>query len=84
MKKKKFIMMAKMFGHKDPREFALVFDGWSQEQRQMALKGFCQSKIDISSSHLFFFVLIILHRRIASGRYIHMNHKTFLRAKSSP
>jgi superfamily II DNA/RNA helicase len=46
VRKRQFVTAAKMFGFGDPREFALVVEGWTQEQRRRALERFYQMWIE--------------------------------------
>ncbi|KAF8249036.1 hypothetical protein K440DRAFT_545082 [Wilcoxina mikolae CBS 423.85] len=44
VKKQQFVAMSKMFGFETPQEFALVVEGWTQEQRRTALQTFYQMR----------------------------------------
>jgi hypothetical protein len=43
---RQFCTAAKMFGFDDIRDFALVVEGWSQEQRRVALERFYRMRIE--------------------------------------
>ncbi|KAI5810410.1 P-loop containing nucleoside triphosphate hydrolase protein [Pyronema omphalodes] len=51
VRKRQFVTAAKMFGFADPREFALVVEGWTQEQRRRALERFYQMLIERGLDH---------------------------------
>ncbi|KAK5165695.1 uncharacterized protein LTR77_008618 [Saxophila tyrrhenica] len=41
---RQFCSMAKVFGYEDPTEFALVVEGWTQEQRRRCLERFYEGR----------------------------------------
>ena len=44
VRKRQFCTMAKQYGYDDVAEFALVVEGWSQQQRRDFLDGFYQER----------------------------------------